>query len=239
MKEQAVHFQTDVDKVDVVRLALQAAHMARNNSFARHPAKVSSGKSNLKYAKSKFTVTDVPGNPEVTEIIPTTDHIPPSGVARSKGAVTFALMGVSSTPSMTEIVPSGPLFDPLPEDSPLEQKTAPGDWCITSESLGTVNQNLAEDRGHANEIGELKDETGDHVLKEVKDVDFQEASHYANDLATAHSLVDGMSVSVAYPLESYVRAAMKTIENCRRPDLLWSNNQRPAADSGIEETPEL
>jgi hypothetical protein len=237
MKEQAVHFQIDVDKFDVVRLALQASHMARNNSFARHPATLLRAKKSLKFGKPAFSATDELGVPET---VLETDHIPPSGTPRSRLTATFAQMGVSSAPHAAGIAPLSPIFEPLSEDSPLEQEVAHRDWGIVPDSSAPSDRNSTGVRNHVSEFGETKNEDSNQVSKGVGDLDFQEAAHYANDLATAHSLVDGMYVSVVYPLESYVRAAMKTIENIKIPDLLRSNNdQHQATESGVELSSEL
>jgi hypothetical protein len=237
MKEQAVHFQIDVDKFDVVRLALQASHMARNNSFARHPATLLRAKKSMKFGKPAFSATD---ELEVPETVPETDHIPPSGTPRSRLTATFAQMGVSSAPHAAGTAPLSPIFEPLSEDSPLEQEVAHRDWGIVPDSSAPSDRNSTEVRNHVTEFGETKNEDSDQVSKGLGDLDFQEAAHYANDLATAHSLVDGMYVSVVYPLESYVRAAMKTIENIKMPDLLRSNNdQHQATESGVELSSEL
>jgi hypothetical protein len=238
MKEQAVHFRIDVDKFDVVRLALQASHMARNNSFARHPATLLRAKKSMKFGKPAFGATDEPGLPDT---LPEADHIPPSGTPRSRLAASFAQMGVSSAPHEAGTVPLSPIFEPLSEESPLEQEVAHRDWGIVPDSSAPSDRNFTEVRNHVTEFGETKNEdSSDQVSKGVGDLDFQEAAHYANDLATAHSLVDGMHVSVVYPLESYVRAAMKTIENIKIPDLLRStNDQHPATASDIGLSSEL
>lgn len=237
MKEQAVHFQIDTDKFDVVRLALQASHMARNNSFARHPATLLRAKKSMKFAKPSFSAIEALEEPDAP---PESDHIPPSGTAKSRLAVSFAQMGVSSALPAAGIVPLSPIFEPLSEDSPVENEAPTRDWSKVSDSSALPDRNITEIGNDVTEFGEMKNDDSDRVRKDESDVDFQEAAHYANDLATAQSLVDGMYVSVVYPLESYVRAAMRTMENCKRPDLLWSNNdQHPVTDSGAELTSEL
>lgn len=229
-----MHFQIDVDKFDVVRLALQASHMARNNSFARHPATLLRAKKSMKFVKPAFRASEEPGN---LDALPETDHIPPSATPRTRLTASFAQMGVASTQPTAGIVPLSPIFEPLSEDSPLEHDVAPRNWVSMSESSAPSE---TEVRNRVTEFGETKSEAGDQTLKDEGDVDFQEAAHYANDVATAHSLVDGMCVSVVYPLESYVRAAMKTMENIKRPDMLWSSNdQHPATELGVEFTSEL
>ena len=256
MKEQAIHFQIDVDKFDVVRLALGAAHMARNNAFARSPTRCFQKKKKKEKDndKEKEMDEDHTGPPVVRTTIetetpqvehddvidpPRRDFIPPSGINHMLKKGTFELMDTASSSKNNdrdrEADFNGPLFTRLDDDSPQ----GPGTDKPSDEWSHHMNMDSKAIRYHRSfSTHDNEDSTGKAVEDEgqvdmkTKDVlEYEEAAHYANDLVNANSLVEGMFQPVTRPLDSIVRGVMKSIENITPAWATQATTTDPSASS--------
>ena len=254
MKEQAIHFQIDVDKFDVVRLALGAAHMARNNAFARSPTRCFQKKKKKEMDKEKDKEMDYTGPPVVPTTVetetphiehddvidpPRCDFIPPSGINHMLNKGTFELMDTASSSKNNdrEADFNGPLFTRLEDDSPQ----GPGSDKPSDEWSHNMNMDSKAIRYHRSfSTYDNEDSTGramgdegqGQVEVKPKDVlEYEEAAHYANDLVNAHSLVEGMFQPVTRPLDSIVRGVMKSIENITPAWATQATTTDPSASS--------
>lgn len=256
MKEQAIHFQIDVDKFDVVRLALGAAHMARNNAFARSPTRCFQKKKKKEKEKDKeMEKEEVDTGPPVVpstvetetpdikhdDVIdpPRCDFIPPSGINHMLNKGTFELMDTASSSKNKdrdrEADFNGPLFTRLEDDSPQ----GPGSDKPSDEWSHNMNMDSKVMRYHRSfSTYDNEDSTGKpmgdegQVEMKPKDVlEYEEAAHYANDLVNAHSLVEGMFQPVTRPLDSIVRGVMKSIENITPAWATQATTTDPSASS--------
>ena len=254
MKEQAIHFQIDVDKFDVVRLALGAAHMARNNAFARSPTRCFQKKKKKEKDKEMEMDEDHTGPPAVPTTVetetpriehddvtdpppPRCDFIPPSGINHMSNRGTFELMDTasSSKDKDREADFNGPLFTRLEDDSPQGPgPDKPSDeWCHGHSADSKVIRYHRSFSTYDNEDSTGK-AVGDEGQVEVKPRDileYEEAAHYANDLVNAHSLVDGMFQPVTRPLDSIVRGVMKSIETFTPAWATQATTTDPSASS--------
>ena len=220
MKEQAIHFQIDIDKFDVVRLALRAATLARNNAFTRSPARCFQKKS-----KNDMDLPVVPSHsteksphPHVESddvtVISRSDFIPSSGLDHKADKGEFELMDTETEVKERDSDFNGPLFTRLSDDSPDQEKqsTEWGNHLDPKEPRLRRSFSLSESGD--NSAGIAADEDQGQMDKKSKDVlEYEEAAHYANDLVTAHSLVEGMFPPPIRPLDSYVRNVLKSIES--------------------------
>jgi hypothetical protein len=222
MKEQAVHFQLDTDKVDVVRLALRAATLARNNAFSRSPARCFQKKSkndmDLPVVPSPYTEkTPHPqADSDDVTVISRSDFIPPSGLNDKTDKGKFELMDTETEVKDRDSDFNGPLFTRLSDDSPDQEKLS-NEWGNHSETKEPrLRRSFSLSDGCDDSAGIAADEDQDQgqMDKKLKDVlEYEEAAHYANDLVTAHSLVEGMFPPPIRPLDSYVRNVLKSIES--------------------------
>ena len=205
MKEHAKEFQMDTDKFDVVRLALKATVMARNNSYSLVSMRSSRGlkmRRNASMAESASPVSfEAPKSPGGEDYIPPSGDIELTGTGEASAGCLFVLPCLSDSN-----VPHGPLFAPLSEDSPVEMTGQPNVW-----DDGPVSLQLREPesiRPAIDTLGTIFEESEPSPSAYAgycRDLDYREAAHYAHDLVTTQNIVDGMNRSVIYPLDTYFK----------------------------------
>ena len=200
MKEHAKEFQMDTDKFDVVRLALKATVMARNNSYSLVSMRSSRGlkmRRNASMAESASPVSfEAPKSPGGEDYIPPSGDIELTGTGEPSAGCLFVLPCLSDSN-----VPHGPLFAPLSEDSPVEMTGQPNVW-----DDGPVSLQLQEPkslRPRIDSLGITLEESDPRPVDTNEgfsgDLDYLEAAYIANDLVNTQNIIDGMLPSVINP----------------------------------------
>ena len=205
MKEHAKEFQMDTDKIDVVRLALNATAIARNNSQSF--AKMLFIKQKKMKPKINMSRVSIESPMFLEEEEEEEDFIPPSGGSEPSDIGKLTPGYPLAKPCLSDSnVPHGPLFAPLSEDSPVEMTGQPNVW-----DNGPVSLQLREPeslRPAIDTLGTIFEESEPSPSADAgycRDLDYLEAAHYANDLVTTQNIVDGMNRSVIYPLDTYFK----------------------------------
>ena len=215
MKDQAKHFQIDVDKFDVVRLALKAANMARNNSFARRPAKFFCRKPakpvNLDVSAEESSEAKVMDCAPPDICIP--DYIPPSGGNGSP----FKSMGVQSKQTAEEGALCSTSFATVSDSSPNEPNLPTVSWNEGQEEGDADALEPCDDGDSGVLMSSHKSDSNNELDKSPGELEYEEAAHYANDVVTARSLFQGRAAPNVNPLDSYFKAVLRTFENCTAP----------------------
>ena len=215
MKDQAKHFQIDTDKFDVVRLALKAANMARNNSFARRPGKFFCRKPtkpvDLDVAVEDASEAKVMDSAPPDICIP--DYIPPSGGSP------FKSMDVLSKQTAEEGALCCTSFATVSDSSPDELKPSAVSWNEGQEGgdIDTQEPEPSEDQNGGALTSSHKSDQSNELVKSSGELEYEEAAHYANDVVTARALFQGRTAPNVNPLDSYFKAVLRTFENCTAP----------------------
>ena len=200
MKEHAKEFQMDTDKIDVVRLALNATAIARNNSQSF--AKMLFIKQKKMKPKINMSRVSIESPMFLEEEEEEEDFIPPSGGSEPIDIGQLTPGYSLAKPCLSDCnVPHGPLFGPLSEDSPVQRASQPNVW-----DDGPVSLQLQEPKSLRPRIDSLGITLEESDLRPVDtnegfsgDLDYLEAAYIANDLVNTQNIIDGMLPSVINP----------------------------------------
>ena len=192
----------DTDKIDVVRLALNATAIARNNSQSF--AKMLFIKQKKMKPKINMSRVSIESPMFLEEEEEEEDFIPPSGGSEPSDIGKLTPGYPLAKPCLSDSnVPHGPLFAPLSEDSPVEMTRQP------NVDNGPVSLQLREPeslRPAIDTLGTIFEESDPSPSADAgycRDLDYLEAAHYANDLVNNQNIIDSMQPSIIHPRDLF------------------------------------